>query len=333
MRIWLRVPLGLLSLGLYLFFGARAISVPNQALAMGSGLIALGFVFSASYLWGRWWINALSVGSASLLLTLGRGSHSIMLILVTMILAAVIGWWSHVRFRGPPSPAQALLGVAVLILVSFCLAALVPVPSFRTAGYTLSSLAVAYLATPPWEGLIVLVILSQSGQLRRFFRENYRLSPKALSGAALGLAVGLAMLVAVALLVLVETQGLKVHVQSNNPFVFVPGLSHGHPLIRGLIVAGMIVLAPMAEEALFRGILFLALSHRWGYWVGSLASAAIFGLAHRDLTLFIPLTLAGFILNELYRRTRSLIPSTVAHATLNAVSVLSALGVGTVFLR
>jgi len=35
--------------------------------------------------------------------------------------------------------------------------------------------------------------------------------------------------------------------------------------------------------------------------------------------------LAGFLLNVLYHGSRSLIPSTVAHATLNAVSVASAL--------
>jgi membrane protease YdiL (CAAX protease family) len=131
-----------------------------------------------------------------------------------------------------------------------------------------------------------------------------------------------------ALIVNVESEGFHIRVRANNPFVTHPALNHHQWWAAALVAFAVVVLAPLAEEALFRGVLFASLRERWGVFLGSVVSAGVFGLAHLDLTLFIPLGVAGLVLNMLYDKTGSLIPSTVAHATLNTVSVMTALGVG-----
>lgn len=77
------------------------------------------------------------------------------------------------------------------------------------------------------------------------------------------------------------------------------------------------VIAPVAEELLFRGILlrsFLTLyprSSAIGY------SALYFGVAHLNIYQFVLAFLLGLLLGQLYERTRSLIPCIAMHASIN----------------
>jgi membrane protease YdiL (CAAX protease family) len=61
-----------------------------------------------------------------------------------------------------------------------------------------------------------------------------------------------------------------------------------------LLVA--VVMAPVFEEIVFRGFLFRGFANSWGWVWGALASAAIFGAAHMQLDVFLPLAALGFVL-------------------------------------
>lgn len=80
------------------------------------------------------------------------------------------------------------------------------------------------------------------------------------------------------------------------------------------------VLAPLVEEVLFRGYLLRALSERFGAGLALSASALVFGLAHGEGILLTGLLGGWFAWIALRRRT--LWPTIIAHALINAVSLV-----------
>lgn len=81
--------------------------------------------------------------------------------------------------------------------------------------------------------------------------------------------------------------------------------------------------APFVEELFFRGLLLRALERRFGPVPAVVGSAVLFGLAHFELLQLPALILFGVVLGVLAERTGRLGPGIVAHATFNAVTVLS----------
>ncbi len=86
-----------------------------------------------------------------------------------------------------------------------------------------------------------------------------------------------------------------------------------------LLLAIGIVLAPIVEEVLFRGLLFQRLAVKWGLGQGIVVSSVIFGLLHLDD--FIGATLIGVALCLVYLRTRSLFVPMLLHFSYNAMSL------------
>lgn len=100
-----------------------------------------------------------------------------------------------------------------------------------------------------------------------------------------------------------------------------------------VIVLAVVLVAPVAEELFFRGVVYNAWEREYGTRVAVLGSAALFALIHGSLVQLLPIFVLGIGLALLYRSTRSL-PATMAmHAGFNAVTVvivlLSRLGVVT----
>lgn len=87
-------------------------------------------------------------------------------------------------------------------------------------------------------------------------------------------------------------------------------------------------LAPVGEEVVFRALLFGWLRKRFSVWISVLISGAIFALFHADPGQLVQLTAAGCLLAFVYERTRSLIPTIVAHACMNSTSVIITFLVG-----
>lgn len=325
MRFWIRVPIAALAMGLYLELAVQASAITRPSLILICALGALAALFLASYLLGRWWLAALPALAANglILTVVSRPNWGLML---SVGFAALVGWWSRRKTSWPLSPMQAFLPVAVLVMVSLSLSGILSLRLQPVSTNTPYAIAVLYLGTPPWEWVVVLTVLRRSQHLASFFRDHYRWTRHSWVHVGAGLGAGVGMIGVTAVLVAIESHGLHVHVRANNPFVYDPALRQHRWMASLLVALGVVVLAPIAEEALFRGVLFGTLAQRWGYLPGSVVAALIFGLAHLDWTLLIPLAVAGLILNALYHQTRSLIPSTIAHATLNLVSVGSALG-------
>lgn len=90
-----------------------------------------------------------------------------------------------------------------------------------------------------------------------------------------------------------------------------------------LFVVIAVVFAPLFEEIFFRGFVHRGLRNSWGWWPAALTSAAVFSLAHFQITVFVPIFVLGVGLAWVYERTGSLWTSIAMHAVFNGLSVLA----------
>jgi glutamate-5-semialdehyde dehydrogenase len=83
-----------------------------------------------------------------------------------------------------------------------------------------------------------------------------------------------------------------------------------------------VIVAPLVEEFVFRGLILRGLLARWTPWPAILVSAALFGLIHLNPAQ-LPVTLTlGVILGWVYVRTRSLGLCVIGHAINNATTYI-----------
>ena len=139
----------------------------------------------------------------------------------------------------------------------------------------------------------------------------------------IGLGLGLLAIVASTLIVslLVTLSGSEASPEQ----VLTGGLLET-PLQLTLAVIAAVVLAPVAEELLFRGLLHRGLRRRLRVVPATALSSVLFAVVHVDVALSQPLalvglTLVGVILAVAYERTGSLIVPVVIHAVHNAVTI------------
>jgi uncharacterized protein len=83
------------------------------------------------------------------------------------------------------------------------------------------------------------------------------------------------------------------------------------------------VIAPIAEETIFRVFLFNAGMRYGGFWSGAILSGLLFGAVHGDKFAFLPLALGGVLLCWLYYRTGNAFTSMISHGLFNAVTLLA----------
>lgn len=89
-----------------------------------------------------------------------------------------------------------------------------------------------------------------------------------------------------------------------------------------LVALGIIaiILAPVAEETLFRGVLYPTIKQH-GYPRAALwGTSVLFALIHFNVAIFVPLLLLALLLVWLYEKTDNLLAPIAAHATFNAVN-------------
>jgi membrane protease YdiL (CAAX protease family) len=78
------------------------------------------------------------------------------------------------------------------------------------------------------------------------------------------------------------------------------------------------VLAPFCEETLFRGFLYSALRRKHGIALSMVFSAFCFAALHLDAGGFLPLFTLGCLFAFVFEKTKSIIPSMVAHGLWNS---------------
>jgi membrane protease YdiL (CAAX protease family) len=81
-----------------------------------------------------------------------------------------------------------------------------------------------------------------------------------------------------------------------------------------------IALAPVAEELLFRGILYPTIKQNGHPRLAWMVTSVVFALTHFNLMVFLPLTFLAIILTLLYEFTGNLIAPITTHSLFNAVN-------------
>lgn len=84
-----------------------------------------------------------------------------------------------------------------------------------------------------------------------------------------------------------------------------------------------IVIAPLTEEILFRGVLYAAIKEGGYPRLALFGTSILFASIHGSWMTLAPLTFFAIVLTLLYERTRSLLVPMVAHASFNAANLLS----------
>ena len=101
---------------------------------------------------------------------------------------------------------------------------------------------------------------------------------------------------------------------------------HRDPLSLAMVFVSAVVVAPIAEEFFFRGVLQGWLQKRLPELggLGAIAIASLaFGLAHVGQGLaWIPLVFFGMAVGYLAKQTGSIVPGIIVHSLFNAVSVV-----------
>lgn len=88
----------------------------------------------------------------------------------------------------------------------------------------------------------------------------------------------------------------------------------------GWMMFTSIVIAPIMEEILFRGILQDALMRKYGVFVGILIASAVFGIVHIIPQQVVNAFMIGIVLGYIYYRTGALLPVILIHCINNAIS-------------
>ncbi|NCA81907.1 MAG: CPBP family intramembrane metalloprotease [Opitutae bacterium] len=98
-------------------------------------------------------------------------------------------------------------------------------------------------------------------------------------------------------------------------------LEAGDPWTRAGFIFFAVGIAPLAEEALFRGILLPLLIRRTGAVAGLALTTLGFAALHADLGTFVPLAVFSVALSLAYARTGTLWVPIAMHALFNSVNL------------
>lgn len=94
----------------------------------------------------------------------------------------------------------------------------------------------------------------------------------------------------------------------------------GSRLQLALLAIVTILLAPLAEEILFRGILYQGIKQAGFPRIALWGTSLMFAGVHMSIAIFVPLLILALLLTILYERTNNLLGPIVAHSLFNATN-------------
>ncbi|HVM20661.1 MAG TPA: CPBP family intramembrane glutamic endopeptidase [Egibacteraceae bacterium] len=227
----------------------------------------------------------------------------------------------------PWSVGDSLLVLLVWFLVLVGVVGLVVIPALQAL---LPEAAASAAALPVATGLLIVVTLAYvgsryGGHVRRLFGSV----PPTWGSVGYGVLAGVIGLVVFAFLLGNALALLARLVEGELPpiqeqFRQMAGQRQSVPLL----VFGSVVVAPIAEELFYRGMLFTALRRTMPLWPAMGLSGALFALSHfqtggLQATLLVILIIMplGMFFAWIYERKGTLVVPIVAHAVFNLVQV------------
>ncbi len=234
---------------------------------------------------------------------------------------------TRTSLRDVPSPYGlwiATFSVLIFIAPNLVLVGIVGIDAVETVAQENATLIVLNLMI----GLVLQVVVFALALLPLLAagRPFSRLwGPTRTTGAmvAIGLATGVGVAIVAYTLnaIVVLLAGVEDPVEQQ---LLQDALAGGLPL--ALVALLAVVVAPLAEEVIFRGVLFRALADRINLAVGLVLSSVIFALIHIEVVVSQPFALVGlftvgFLLALAFHLTGNLMVAVLGHAVFNAISL------------
>ena len=182
-----------------------------------------------------------------------------------------------------------------------------------------SGLITLILATLGWVSLRATAAGIPRG-IRRAFGPK-RVEPR---DVALGIGYGLAAFLVVQvglgslLTAAIESTGQEMPVVQEE----VQDAVRGTGLVALVVAFSAVILAPIGEELLFRGVLYQGLAKRVSGWPAIGLSGLAFGVSHRELLVIVLTFPLGMLLAWTLRRHGTLLIPILTHVVFNVIGVL-----------
>jgi membrane protease YdiL (CAAX protease family) len=222
----------------------------------------------------------------------------------------------HEQPEGFPDLVQSLwLALAVFMTELICFALLEASGEFSRD----QRMQISVLATVLGNGFVAASFLASRGLTYRAVLHPARGSPVALTGLVW---LPLLMVLPAVYLVAGILQQLTEHLFPLSDYhrrLFADMTGSG---LASLI--GVVLVAPVVEELLFRGVILRGLLQRYQPRRAIIISAVIFGAAHLNLYQFIGASMMGLLLGWLYLRFDSTLPCILLHGFFNAAAMATA---------
>jgi membrane protease YdiL (CAAX protease family) len=89
-----------------------------------------------------------------------------------------------------------------------------------------------------------------------------------------------------------------------------------------LVVLYTLIVAPIAEEIVFRGVILHKAGRNVPFWGANILQAMFFGLYHQNLIQGLYATLIGLLLGLIYRKYQTIAAPILLHMIINAAAFL-----------
>jgi membrane protease YdiL (CAAX protease family) len=286
---------------------------PGPLLAIGGALLFLG-AFSAVTLIDQGQLEVDDPRLVAWIAIIGGVLFSIGLVYAAVRQLRVRAYLPPERYRGP----SVLLLLALVIVITNVLA--LPFAS-DAAALLLGEGELSLLGT-------VVILLSTQASLL-LVTWYFVARPRAMAGLAIpgpdtpaairsGIVWGVAgwfVATIISAIVIVVLDGIGI---DPAPQVAEQALGQIDPW---LAVLALVIVAPIAEEVFFRGVVFNAWMREGGRRAAYIGSAVLFGVIHLNLVAFLPIVVLGLILAWVYERSRNIVAPIVTHAVFNGINV------------
>lgn len=298
---------------------------PVQAASIGlivAGAVAVAYALltSAGLLAGEILQPGTTRGAVAALVVLVLGAAALVMGLVMNAARALVvrELLPPDRYRGP--------SIIVLWLIATIAANLAVVPVVGDLAELLAG------GQPSTFGTLVTLTVTQAGLVAAAALLVY--APRALAGLRLiprtglvrSMAIGLGL--AVPAWIIAQLIGYLT-IRLLEPFGLQPeagvadaALANADPTV---LVVALVVVAPIAEELFFRGVVFNAWEREYGSSRALYGSAMLFAVIHGSAFVIPSIFVLGLVLGQLFRTTRSLPATILLHAGFNGITVTIAL--------